>query len=217
MQAAKKAVETIKETAANIGASAKSGLEKTKATIQEKSEKMSAHDQTQKDMATKKKEERINQAEMEKQQAREYNAAAKQSAIAGHMTQGHYTTTGPGPENAVYSNTGPGTDTATYNTTGPRTETATYNTGPGHENAAVYSNTRPGPGTATYPTGEYGQMGANHTPAMSGHGHGHGPGHGGLTEEVVGSRTIETNTGVDPTTHNAPGARSGPPSGPNYS
>lgn len=36
MQAAKKAVETIKETAANIGASAKSGLEKTKATVQEK-------------------------------------------------------------------------------------------------------------------------------------------------------------------------------------
>lgn len=36
MQAAKKAVETIKETAANIGASAKSGLEKTRATVQEK-------------------------------------------------------------------------------------------------------------------------------------------------------------------------------------
>lgn len=36
MQAAKKAIETFKETAANIGASAKSGLEKTKATIQEK-------------------------------------------------------------------------------------------------------------------------------------------------------------------------------------
>lgn len=36
MQAARKAVETIKETAANIGASAKSGLEKTKATVQEK-------------------------------------------------------------------------------------------------------------------------------------------------------------------------------------
>lgn len=36
MQAAKKAVESVKETAANIGASAKSGLEKTKATLQEK-------------------------------------------------------------------------------------------------------------------------------------------------------------------------------------
>lgn len=36
MQGAKKAGETIKETAANIGASAKSGMEKTKATLQEK-------------------------------------------------------------------------------------------------------------------------------------------------------------------------------------
>jgi len=33
---AKKTGESIKETAANIGASAKSGLEKTKATVQEK-------------------------------------------------------------------------------------------------------------------------------------------------------------------------------------
>ena len=36
MQGAKKAVESVKETAANIGASAKSGMEKTKATVQEK-------------------------------------------------------------------------------------------------------------------------------------------------------------------------------------
>lgn len=36
MQGAKKAGETIKETAANVGASAKSGMEKTKATVQEK-------------------------------------------------------------------------------------------------------------------------------------------------------------------------------------
>ncbi|PNX54414.1 seed maturation protein, partial [Trifolium pratense] len=36
MQAAKKAVENMKETAANMGASAKSGMEKTKATVQEK-------------------------------------------------------------------------------------------------------------------------------------------------------------------------------------
>ena len=36
MQAAKKAIESVKETAANMGASAKSGFEKTKATLQEK-------------------------------------------------------------------------------------------------------------------------------------------------------------------------------------
>ncbi|KAI4300693.1 hypothetical protein L6164_034041 [Bauhinia variegata] len=36
MQSAKKAAESVKETAANVGASAKSGMEKTKATVQEK-------------------------------------------------------------------------------------------------------------------------------------------------------------------------------------
>ncbi|PWA34739.1 18 kDa seed maturation protein [Artemisia annua] len=36
MQTAKNAAASIKETAANIGASAKSGMEKTKATLQEK-------------------------------------------------------------------------------------------------------------------------------------------------------------------------------------
>ncbi|KAJ1409877.1 Late embryogenesis abundant protein [Sesbania bispinosa] len=107
MQAAKKAVETIKETAANIGASAMSGLEKTKATIQEKTERMSANDPVQKDMATQKKEEKINHAEMNKQEAREHNAAAKQSATTGHVTEGHYTPTGPGTETATYSITGP--------------------------------------------------------------------------------------------------------------
>ncbi|KAI5396708.1 hypothetical protein KIW84_062797 [Lathyrus oleraceus] len=37
----------------------------------------------QKEMATEKKEERINQAEMEKQEAREYNAAVKMSHVTG--------------------------------------------------------------------------------------------------------------------------------------
>jgi len=36
MQGGKKAGESIKETATNIGASAKAGMEKTKATVQEK-------------------------------------------------------------------------------------------------------------------------------------------------------------------------------------
>ncbi|XP_058771330.1 18 kDa seed maturation protein-like [Vicia villosa] len=94
MQATKKAVETIKETAANIGASAKSGLEKTKATVQEKGEIMSASDPVQKEMATEKKEERINQAEMQKREAREYNAAVKMC----HVTEGY---TGPTIETAA--------------------------------------------------------------------------------------------------------------------
>jgi hypothetical protein len=80
MQAARKAVETIKETAANIGASAKSGLEKTKATVQEKSERMSAS---------------------------EHNAKMSASA-AGHVTEGHpHTTTGPATQTAAgYSTIG---------------------------------------------------------------------------------------------------------------
>jgi len=36
MQGGKKAGESVKETASNIGASAKAGMEKTKATLQEK-------------------------------------------------------------------------------------------------------------------------------------------------------------------------------------
>jgi len=36
MQGGKKAGESVKETASNMGASAKAGLEKTKATVQEK-------------------------------------------------------------------------------------------------------------------------------------------------------------------------------------
>ncbi|KAI4348772.1 hypothetical protein L6164_009453 [Bauhinia variegata] len=67
MQVAKKAVESVKETAANIGASAKSGMEKTKAV---------------EEMATRKKEERIHLAELEKQEARNHNAAVRQSATS---------------------------------------------------------------------------------------------------------------------------------------
>ncbi|KAJ0566674.1 putative Late embryogenesis abundant protein, LEA_1 subgroup [Helianthus annuus] len=63
--------------AADIGASAKSGIEKTKATMQEKGERMTAHDPTRKEMATKKKEVGINQAEYEKQVAREQNATQR--------------------------------------------------------------------------------------------------------------------------------------------
>ena len=72
---------------------------------------MTAHDPVQKEMATEKKEERIQQAEREKHEAREHNAA-------GHMDQAHYTTTGPGSGTATYSTTGPGSGPATYSTIG---------------------------------------------------------------------------------------------------
>ncbi|GAU23421.1 hypothetical protein TSUD_331190 [Trifolium subterraneum] len=105
MQGAKKAGETIKETAANIGASAKSGMEKTKAAVQEKTEKMTARDPVQKEMATHKKDAKMDQAELDKLAAREHNAAVKQSTTAtvGQMGQPHHTT---------------GTGTASYSTTG---------------------------------------------------------------------------------------------------
>ncbi|GAV63953.1 LEA_1 domain-containing protein [Cephalotus follicularis] len=100
-------MQSMKETAANMAASAKAGMEKTKATVQEKVEKMTAHDPVQKEMATEKKEERINQAELNKREAREHNAAAKQGG--GHTG---YTATGTGDY------TTSGTGTATYSTTG---------------------------------------------------------------------------------------------------
>ncbi|KAL1340986.1 hypothetical protein HN51_027490 [Arachis hypogaea] len=110
MQATKKAVENAKETAANIGASAKSGLEKTKATVTEKAEKISTHDPIQKEMATHKKEEKIQQADMEKHEAREHNAAAKISAMAGHMDRAPYSTTGPATKSTDVN--GPGSEPA---------------------------------------------------------------------------------------------------------
>ncbi|GMH08207.1 hypothetical protein Nepgr_010047 [Nepenthes gracilis] len=75
MQTGKKSVESVKETASNIAASAKSGMEKTKATVQEK-----------KEMAARKKDERITEAELNKREAREHNAAQKQVHTTGAGT-----------------------------------------------------------------------------------------------------------------------------------
>ncbi|KAJ7971446.1 18 kDa seed maturation protein [Quillaja saponaria] len=97
-------MQSIKETAANVAASAKSGMDKTKATVQEKMEKTTAHDPLQKEMATQKKDERIHEADLNKKEAREENAAAKQAASAG--TGGH----------GIHHRAGPGT--TTYSTTG---------------------------------------------------------------------------------------------------
>nr|AAG37453.1 seed maturation protein LEA 4 [Glycine tomentella] len=101
MQEGKKAGESIKETAANIGASAKAGMEKTKATVQEKAERMTARDPMRKELATQKKDAKMSQAELDKQAARQHNTAARQAATAGHMGQGHRT-----PGTATYSTTG---------------------------------------------------------------------------------------------------------------
>ncbi|CAM8887541.1 unnamed protein product [Rhodiola kirilowii] len=64
-------MQSAKEAASNVAASAKAGMDKTKAVVQEKVDKMTAHDPTEKDMATQKKEEKITQVEINKQQARD--------------------------------------------------------------------------------------------------------------------------------------------------
>ncbi|GKC09820.1 zinc finger, CCHC-type containing protein, partial [Tanacetum coccineum] len=69
-------MQSVKETAANIAASSLSGMEKTKAVLEEKVEKISASDPIEKDMATLRKEDRIRLAELRKQEAYTQNAAA---------------------------------------------------------------------------------------------------------------------------------------------
>ncbi|XP_057982526.1 11 kDa late embryogenesis abundant protein [Malania oleifera] len=113
MQAGKNAAATVKESVANVGASAKSGLEKTKAAVQEKVDKMTAHDPVEKEVATQKKEERIEQAELNKREERENNAAARQASAGTHGTA---TTTG----SHLASGTTP---THTYSTTGTQGQT----------------------------------------------------------------------------------------------
>ncbi|KAE9598287.1 hypothetical protein Lal_00004080 [Lupinus albus] len=126
MQGAKKAGESIKETAANIGASAKSGMEKTKATVQEKTEKMTARDPLQKEIATQKKETKMDQAELDKLAAREHNAAVKQANAGEHMVgqgphhhhnigTGTTTTTGAVGSHPIGANTGTGRTTTAHN------------------------------------------------------------------------------------------------------
>ncbi|XP_075516182.1 protein LE25-like [Primulina tabacum] len=93
-------MQSAKETTGNAAASAKAGMEKTKAAMQEKGEKMTTRDPLKKDMAEERKEERIHQAELQKQEARDENAATRQAAAAtggpgmgqGYTTGGDYST-----------------------------------------------------------------------------------------------------------------------------
>ncbi|KAK7378249.1 hypothetical protein VNO80_03687 [Phaseolus coccineus] len=92
MQGGKKAGESVKETASNMGASAKAGMEKTKATVQEKAERLTARDPLEKEMASQKKEARVNQAELDKQAEHGQNAAAKEAATYSPTGEhGHHT------------------------------------------------------------------------------------------------------------------------------
>ena len=124
---------------------------------------MTAHDPLEKDMATQKKEERINQAEWNKQEAKELNAANKQATAAtGTGTGAHsYSTTGvtgqPAGTHQMSAVPGHGTGQPAGQTVegvvgshpiGNRTGT---NTGTGH--TTVGHNTRAGGGAADYGTG----------------------------------------------------------------
>ncbi|KAJ3693170.1 hypothetical protein LUZ60_008650 [Juncus effusus] len=85
MEAGKNAMEAVRETAANIGASAKAGMDKTKATLEEKVEKMTAQHPAEKEMAEQKKIEKFREAETMKRNAMEHNAAVKEHT---HNTPG---------------------------------------------------------------------------------------------------------------------------------
>ncbi|KAL3533926.1 hypothetical protein ACH5RR_007447 [Cinchona calisaya] len=67
-------MQKAKEAAANVAASAKSGTDKTKATLEEKGEKMTTRDPLKKEMAERKKDERYQEAELEKQDIRDRHA-----------------------------------------------------------------------------------------------------------------------------------------------
>ncbi|TYK25405.1 18 kDa seed maturation protein [Cucumis melo var. makuwa] len=97
MQSGRNAAEAVKESAANVGASAKAGMEKTKATAQEKVDKMRAHDPYEKEMVREKKDERIQEADLDKQQARFEHAAERQAGTGPGTRTGLGTGTGPEP------------------------------------------------------------------------------------------------------------------------
>ncbi|XP_027176969.1 18 kDa seed maturation protein-like [Coffea eugenioides] len=89
-------MQAIKEKAANVAASAKSGMEKTKATMQEKVDRAAANNPTEKEMATERKEQKVNQAEFDKRAAQEHNAAARNATKNTGQPHTYSTTGAPG-------------------------------------------------------------------------------------------------------------------------
>ncbi|XP_050383281.1 late embryogenesis abundant protein 46 [Argentina anserina] len=163
-------MQSIKEAAANVAASANSGMEKTKAITEEKMEKARAHDPIQKDMATQKKEGRIAEAEQHKREAMYHNAAARHGAAPTGST-GY----GTGPTN--YST--PGAGTATHSTTGAAGQHTGFNQMsalPGHGTGEPTGQVLEGVATA-HPVGT--NTGTGRTTAHNTHvGGGNAPGYG---------------------------------------
>ena len=149
---------------------------------------MTARDPLQKEMATEKKEERINEAELNKREAREHNAAAKQAAASGGNT-GQYTNWS-GTDNYSTTTGGYGYPTGTGGTgTYPTSAEYGHTTGTGTSGTTTYST-----------TGEYGcTTGTHQMSAVPRHGTGR-PAGGNVTEGVVSSHPIGTDTGTGRTT-----------------
>ncbi|XP_062167434.1 11 kDa late embryogenesis abundant protein-like [Alnus glutinosa] len=146
MQAAKNA----KETAANAVASAKCAVVKTKATVDAKMEMGKARDPAQKEAVTRKKEERIIQADRQEQQARACNAAAKQSGKAGTGGPTGVHPTGTHPTSALPGHGTGGHPTGTH----PSSALPGQRTG-GHPTGTHPSSALAGQGTGGYPTGTH--------------------------------------------------------------
>jgi len=89
MQAGKTAVEATKEAAANVGASANAGMQKTRAAVQGQVEKATARNASDKAAAEERQRERVRAAELQKQDAVRANAAAKERATGGAATYQH--------------------------------------------------------------------------------------------------------------------------------
>ncbi|WVZ83271.1 hypothetical protein U9M48_030437 [Paspalum notatum var. saurae] len=83
MQAGKSAMESAKEAAANLGASANAGMQKTRAAAQGQVEKATAHNASDKAAAEAALRDRVRAAEEQKQDAVRANAAAKERATTG--------------------------------------------------------------------------------------------------------------------------------------
>ncbi|XP_042460692.1 11 kDa late embryogenesis abundant protein-like [Zingiber officinale] len=86
MQSGKRATESVKEAAAGIAASAQAGMEKTKATVQEKVEKATARTPAEKAAAEAKKQEKVREAEIVKQEAMWRHE--EPGVVAGHPIGG---------------------------------------------------------------------------------------------------------------------------------
>ncbi|CAN0879049.1 18 kDa seed maturation protein [Linum grandiflorum] len=165
-------MQSMKETASNLGASAKAGMEKTKAAVQEKVEKVSSRDPVQKDMATQKKEARMAEAEAMKRDVKTHNAATKQGEqVFGSGNAGtNYTSGGTGGVMDTFSH-------STTGQTGHPTGTHQMSAMPGHGTGQPYGGHVDEGVARVHPSGLPGEQ-TGHNTRTGGTGTGHLPGYG---------------------------------------